>query len=225
MVLRLSEDARKLVLGSAAEEARRRGGRRLGTDHLLLGLLHDPDCAAARALQVDLTCARNALDALDRERCGPRHRLRRARPAAVVLRSAAPAATDLGCASGPQAHYYRGASDQKRPHRDAPLPAGPPCLPASRPGRRAPRRPGRRCRRCPRAPRTVGGVASLAAQGRRPERRLVNRRGVSYDVGRVSASTGVRTSIRRSCAASFRSSETTCTATRYASAAATSIAC
>lgn len=66
MVLRLSEDARKLVLGSAAEEARRRGDRRLGTDHLLLGLLHDPDCAAARALQVDLTCARNALDALDR---------------------------------------------------------------------------------------------------------------------------------------------------------------
>ena len=63
---RLSEDARKLVLVAAAEEARRRGDRRLGTDHLLLGMLHDPDAEAARALGLDLDSARAAEDALDR---------------------------------------------------------------------------------------------------------------------------------------------------------------
>jgi ATP-dependent Clp protease ATP-binding subunit ClpA len=66
MILRLSADARKIVLTSAAQEARRRGDRRLGTDHLLLGLLHDPDSGVARALGVDLASARAALDALDR---------------------------------------------------------------------------------------------------------------------------------------------------------------
>lgn len=66
MVLRLSADARKIVLTSAAQEARQRGDRRLGTDHLLLGLLHDPDSRVARALGVDLASARAALDALDR---------------------------------------------------------------------------------------------------------------------------------------------------------------
>jgi ATP-dependent Clp protease ATP-binding subunit ClpA len=66
MVKRLSEDARKLVLTAAADEARRRGDRRLGTDHLLLGLLHDPAAEAAGALGVDLESARAAQDALDR---------------------------------------------------------------------------------------------------------------------------------------------------------------
>jgi ATP-dependent Clp protease ATP-binding subunit ClpA len=66
MVKRLSEDARRLVLAAAAEEARRRGDRRLGTDHLLLGLLHDPAGAAASVLGVDLASARAAQDALDR---------------------------------------------------------------------------------------------------------------------------------------------------------------
>lgn len=66
MVKRLSEDARKLVLTAAADEARRRGDRRLGTDHLLLGLLHDPAGEPARALGVDLESARAADDALDR---------------------------------------------------------------------------------------------------------------------------------------------------------------
>jgi ATP-dependent Clp protease ATP-binding subunit ClpA len=66
MVKRLSEDARKLVLTAAADEARRRGDRRLGTDHLLLGLLHDPASEAASALGVDLVSARAAQDALDR---------------------------------------------------------------------------------------------------------------------------------------------------------------
>jgi ATP-dependent Clp protease ATP-binding subunit ClpA len=66
MVIRLSADARKIVLTSAAQEARRRGDRRLGTDHLLLGLLHDPDSGAAWAMGVDLDAARAALDSLDR---------------------------------------------------------------------------------------------------------------------------------------------------------------
>lgn len=66
MVTRLSADARKMVLTSAAEEARRRGDRRLGTDHILLGLLHDPDSSVAQALGMDLESARAASDALDR---------------------------------------------------------------------------------------------------------------------------------------------------------------
>lgn len=66
MPKRLSVDARKLVLTSATEEARRRGDRRLGTDHLLLGLLHDEDSPAAKALGVSLADARAASDALDR---------------------------------------------------------------------------------------------------------------------------------------------------------------
>jgi ATP-dependent Clp protease ATP-binding subunit ClpA len=66
MVKRLSEDARRFVLGAAADEARRRGDRRLGTDHLLLGILHDPASVPARALGIDLESARAAEDALDR---------------------------------------------------------------------------------------------------------------------------------------------------------------
>jgi ATP-dependent Clp protease ATP-binding subunit ClpA len=65
MVRRLSADVRTVVLTSATEEARRRGDRRLGTDHLLLGLLHDADSPATRALGVDLAAARAASDALD----------------------------------------------------------------------------------------------------------------------------------------------------------------
>jgi ATP-dependent Clp protease ATP-binding subunit ClpA len=66
MVIRLSADARKIVLTSAAQEARRRGDRRLGTDHLLLGLLNDRDSHVVHALGIDLETARAALDALDR---------------------------------------------------------------------------------------------------------------------------------------------------------------
>ncbi|MEP7034292.1 MAG: Clp protease N-terminal domain-containing protein [Dermatophilaceae bacterium] len=65
MITRLSVDARKVVLTSAADEARRRGDRRLGTDHLLLGLLHSADSKVARALGTDLESARAASDALD----------------------------------------------------------------------------------------------------------------------------------------------------------------
>jgi ATP-dependent Clp protease ATP-binding subunit ClpA len=66
MYLRLQEDARKLVLTRAAEEAYRRGDRRLSTVHLLLGLLHDAQSVAARTLGVDLQTARDAEIALDR---------------------------------------------------------------------------------------------------------------------------------------------------------------
>ena len=66
MVTRLSSDVRKIVLTSAAAEARRRGDRRLGTDHLLLGLLHDTDSPVVQALAIDLESARAAADALDR---------------------------------------------------------------------------------------------------------------------------------------------------------------
>ena len=64
MVTRLSPDA-KMVLTTAAQEARRRGDRRLGTDHLLLALLHDSDSSVGRALGVDLEAARTASDSLD----------------------------------------------------------------------------------------------------------------------------------------------------------------
>jgi hypothetical protein len=53
------------MVKAALDESRRRGSRRLGTEHLLLGLLHDPVCAAA--LGADLATARAALDDLDRE--------------------------------------------------------------------------------------------------------------------------------------------------------------
>jgi ATP-dependent Clp protease ATP-binding subunit ClpA len=66
MPKRLSVDARKLVLASAKQEASQRGDRRLGTDHLLLGLLHHEDSWAAQALGVSLAGARAASDALDR---------------------------------------------------------------------------------------------------------------------------------------------------------------
>jgi ATP-dependent Clp protease ATP-binding subunit ClpA len=53
-----------VVVKAAFEEARQRGDRRLGTEHLLLGLLHHSD--SARALGVDVAVARAALDELDR---------------------------------------------------------------------------------------------------------------------------------------------------------------
>jgi ATP-dependent Clp protease ATP-binding subunit ClpA len=52
----------------ASEEARRRGDRRTGTDHLLLALMQDP--SAERVLGVTLQDAREALARLDREALG-----------------------------------------------------------------------------------------------------------------------------------------------------------
>jgi ATP-dependent Clp protease ATP-binding subunit ClpA len=52
----------------ACEEARRRGDRRTGTDHVLLALLEDPSIEAA--LGVSLQQARQALESLDQEALG-----------------------------------------------------------------------------------------------------------------------------------------------------------
>ena len=49
----------------AREEARRRGDRRVGTEHVVLGLLREPD--VAHLLGCDLGTAREALDAMDRD--------------------------------------------------------------------------------------------------------------------------------------------------------------
>ena len=49
----------------AREEARRRGDRRVGTEHLVLGLLREPD--VAHLLGCDLGAAREALDVMDRD--------------------------------------------------------------------------------------------------------------------------------------------------------------
>ena len=52
----------------ASEEARRRGDRRTGTDHLLLGLLEDASIEVV--LGVSLQQARQALESLDQEALG-----------------------------------------------------------------------------------------------------------------------------------------------------------
>ncbi|HEX4035469.1 MAG TPA: Clp protease N-terminal domain-containing protein [Solirubrobacteraceae bacterium] len=49
----------------AREEARRRGDRVVGTEHLVLGLLRDPQLSGL--LEADLNAAREALAALDRD--------------------------------------------------------------------------------------------------------------------------------------------------------------
>ncbi|WP_322899855.1 Clp protease N-terminal domain-containing protein, partial [Actinacidiphila rubida] len=56
----------KHVIEYAREEAVLRGDRRIGTDHLLLALLHDGDAPPARALRVSLADGRAALEELDR---------------------------------------------------------------------------------------------------------------------------------------------------------------
>jgi len=52
----------------ASEEARRRGDRRTGTDHVLLALLEEPSIEAV--LGVSLQQARQALESLDQEALG-----------------------------------------------------------------------------------------------------------------------------------------------------------
>lgn len=49
----------------ANAEARCRGDRKVSTEHIVLALLRDPESSNARALGVDLTTARQALDGLD----------------------------------------------------------------------------------------------------------------------------------------------------------------
>ncbi|QKW25633.1 hypothetical protein HUT11_05460 [Streptomyces seoulensis] len=54
----------RAAVASAVDEAALRGDRRIGTEHLLLGVLHEP--GAVRALGAGLDSARAALDDLDR---------------------------------------------------------------------------------------------------------------------------------------------------------------
>jgi ATP-dependent Clp protease ATP-binding subunit ClpA len=54
------------IILAAIDEAQQRGDRLLGSEHLFLGLLHAPDSDAVKALGVDLSGARAALEALDR---------------------------------------------------------------------------------------------------------------------------------------------------------------
>jgi ATP-dependent Clp protease ATP-binding subunit ClpA len=65
MFERFAAGARTAVT-SALEEAQLRGDRRIGTEHLLLGVLHTPDSAAVRSLGIGLETARTALGTLDR---------------------------------------------------------------------------------------------------------------------------------------------------------------
>ncbi len=53
------------TFADARDEARRRGDAKIGTEHLLLALLRDPE--SARFVGCDLEAARAALDALDRD--------------------------------------------------------------------------------------------------------------------------------------------------------------
>lgn len=63
MFERFTAGARAAVVAHAPAEARRRGDRRVGTEHLLLGVLHEAE--AAQALGVDVESARSALAVLD----------------------------------------------------------------------------------------------------------------------------------------------------------------
>ncbi len=60
----IAKSAFASAITAALDEARRRGDRRLGTEHLLLGLLHGEEIT--HALGVRLDAARDALDRLDR---------------------------------------------------------------------------------------------------------------------------------------------------------------
>ena len=71
----------------ASEEARRRGDRRTGTDHLLLALLEDPSIEVV--LGVSLQQARQALESLDQRSPGcPGHGVRHRRSPTADARRA-----------------------------------------------------------------------------------------------------------------------------------------
>jgi ATP-dependent Clp protease ATP-binding subunit ClpA len=66
MPKRMSEDARRAVLNAATKEAAAAGEDRIGTEHLLLGLLLQPGSLACRVLSTDHAKAEAAVAALDR---------------------------------------------------------------------------------------------------------------------------------------------------------------
>ena len=55
------------VYRQASAEAKRRGDRRVSTEHIALAMLVDPDSETARALGISLESARAVLETLDRE--------------------------------------------------------------------------------------------------------------------------------------------------------------
>lgn len=65
MTKRSHREDLKQMMTAAVDEAKQRGDRRIGTEHMLLGLLNDPKSDAARALDVSLESARAASVALD----------------------------------------------------------------------------------------------------------------------------------------------------------------
>jgi ATP-dependent Clp protease ATP-binding subunit ClpA len=66
MFERFSVEAR-MAVRAAVEEAARRGDRRVGTEHLLLGLLAHGASSAVDAVGIDLATARTGLDRMDQQ--------------------------------------------------------------------------------------------------------------------------------------------------------------
>ena len=91
----------------ASEEARRRGDRRTGTDHLLLALFEDPSIEVV--LGVSLQQARQALDSLDPRSPGrPGPGVRRRRTPSADARRAEEAEAQRRRAKGSPPHDARG---------------------------------------------------------------------------------------------------------------------
>ncbi len=57
----------RAAVGAAQADARRQGARTIGTEHLLLGLLHEDDGRLAAALGLDEATCRAGLDSMDDE--------------------------------------------------------------------------------------------------------------------------------------------------------------
>ena len=134
---RATKDARSRVLAIAGEEAQRRGDARIGSEHLLLALLHEPGTLATRALDVDRATAHAALVELDRMALAaigievpdlradaPVHRRRRlplTSAARAVLHRAATAATSARARTVQTRHLLLGVLDCDPPDPAASL--------------------------------------------------------------------------------------------------------
>jgi ATP-dependent Clp protease ATP-binding subunit ClpA len=87
MLHRLSRRTHDCI-DAAAAFASQRGDHRIGTEHLLLGLVHDPQSQAVAALGVDAAAVRAELDAFDDEAL-----------ASVGIETTAPSAAEPGRAA------------------------------------------------------------------------------------------------------------------------------
>lgn len=67
MSTRFNQSPFAVVVTAARDEALRRGDKRIGTEHLLLGLLREFDSVSTGLLRVDLDAAHAALHELDRD--------------------------------------------------------------------------------------------------------------------------------------------------------------